>query len=61
MTDLCKKEREALENARMQLSNHRANPLDWDTDSEEYQNTLSELVKNVEEKEKALRDCEASN
>ena len=61
MTDPCAKERQELDAAMKLLSDHRQNPLEWDTSSEEYKNRLAELLQEVEEKEKALKKCEAGS
>ncbi len=64
--DPCQKERQALEDAKKRLQDQQGNPLRWGDESteesaEKFDTILSELEIEVAQREKALRDCEASN
>ena len=61
MINPCEKEKAELENARKQLEEHIQNPLDWDVSSDEYQDKLKELQKNVREKEITYERCKSSS
>lgn len=57
--DICKKERQELDDALFKLKMQRANPMGWDTTSREYQERLAELESEVAGCKKALKECQA--
>lgn len=59
--DPCKNEKTELEKAKNELQTHMMNPLDWDIESDKYQEALSKLKNEVARKEKILHDCEEKN
>jgi hypothetical protein len=59
--DPCAHARQELANAEKQLQDHQANPMNWEGESaEKGKDELKRLQAEVEQKQQALQDCEAS-